>query len=241
MKLTYIIVDDEPIAHRVIEGYCKDLAFMQKEANCYDALQALDILRDSQPDIIFLDMYMPKLRGFDFLRTLDNPPQIIVTSAHKEFALEGFELNVCDYLLKPFPFERFLKAVNKAVNILSEKSPAQEDHLAATMTGKAGKETLFLKGEKKYHQVTIADILFVEAKGNYCELTASGKVILTPEKISSLIKTLPSDQFIRIHKSFIVGTAHISEIEGNMVRIAEKTLPIGRVYRKNIDALLKRE
>jgi len=238
MKISYIIVDDEPIAHRVIEGYCKDLSFMQKKANCYDALQALDVLRDMQPDIIFLDMHMPKLRGFDFLRTLDNPPQVIVTSAHKEFALEGFELNVCDYLLKPFPFERFLKAVNKAVNVISEKSTSDEDHLAATMTGKSGKETLFLKGEKKYHQITIADILFVEAKGNYCELTTQDKVILTPEKISNLIKTLPAKQFIRIHKSFIAGISHISEIEGNMVRIAGKTLPIGRVYRKNVDALL---
>ncbi|MGH1365940.1 MAG: LytR/AlgR family response regulator transcription factor [Calditrichia bacterium] len=239
MNISYIIVDDEPIAHRVIETYCKDLAFMNLQANCYDALQALDFLRDNQPDIIFLDMNMPKLRGFDFLRTLDNPPQVIVTSAHKEFALEGFELSVCDYLLKPFGFERFLKAVNKAINTFSAKAPEGTTHVAATMTGKSGKESLFLKGEKKYHQVAIADILFVEAKGNYCELTLPKKVILTPEKISVLAKTLPSSKFMRVHKSFIAGITHIEEIEGNMIHIGKATLPIGRVYRKNVDELLK--
>ena len=114
MNISYIIIDDEPLAHDIIEEYCKDLEFMYLKENCYDALQAMNFLNKEKVDLIFLDLNMPKLKGFDFLRTLENPPKVIVTSAYKEYALEGFDLNVCDYLLKPYSFKRFLKAVNKA-------------------------------------------------------------------------------------------------------------------------------
>ena len=169
MNVRYIIVDDEPIAHRVIEEYCKDLSFMQLKANCYDALQALSCLNKQKVDLIFLDINMPKLKGFDFLRTIEKPPQVIVTSAYQEYALEGFELSVCDYLLKPFSFERFLKAVNRAVDHLSGQ---RED---SKVTRTLGDNRLFIKGEKKYHQVKLEDIIyigellddFLEAGSNY--------------------------------------------------------------------------
>lgn len=233
MNLRYIIVDDEPIAHRVIEEYCKDLSFMQLQINCYDALQALSFLKTHKVDLIFLDINMPKLKGFDFLRTLDHPPQVIVTSAYQEYALEGFELNVCDYLLKPFSFERFLKAVNKAMDLL----PATVGKVPiATKSTDMG--SLFIKGEKKYHQVMLDDILYIEACGNYSTVSLTQDEIITPEKISDLEKMLASENFIRVHKSFIVSTSKIKEIEGNLIRLGKKSVPIGRVYKMNVDKFL---
>ncbi len=234
MTITYIIVDDEPIAHKVIENYCKDLPFMQLQANCYDAIQALSFLNKQKVDVIFLDINMPKLKGFDFLRTIDNPPQIIVTSAYQEYALEGFELNICDYLLKPFGFERFLKAVNKAVDTISQKKEAP---VVVSQTPES--DSLFIKGEKKYHHVKLNEISYIEAYGNYSIIHLANTRIITPEKISDLETMLAAENFIRIHKSFIVSVAGIKEIEGNQVKLANKTLPVGRVYKLNVGRLLK--
>jgi DNA-binding LytR/AlgR family response regulator len=236
MRIRYLIVDDEPIAHRVIEEYCKDLSFMRLEANCYDALSALTFLNDHKVDLIFLDINMPKLRGFDLLRTIAHPPQVIVTSAYQEYALEGFELSVCDYLLKPFSFERFLKAVNKAMDSLT---PTPETRPLATKTSSGG--SLFIKGEKKYHQVRLDDIIYIEACGNYSTVFLKRSEIITPEKISSLEKMLVSGNFIRVHRSFIVSASKIQEIEGNQIRLGKKTVPIGRVYKMNVDKFLREQ
>ncbi len=225
MKVQYIIVDDEPIAHRVIEKYAKDLSFLQLKTNCYDALQALNYLNQNQVDLMFLDINMPELKGFDFLRTLERPPQVIVTSAYQEYALEGFELSVCDYLLKPFSFERFLKAVNKASDALAvtrEKQPAKKEV--------SSPDALFLKGEKKLQQVLLDDILYVEASGNNSLVFLTNSQIQTSEKISDLERLL-GETFIRIHKSFVVAADKITAIEGNRVLLGKKALPIGRVYR----------
>jgi DNA-binding LytR/AlgR family response regulator len=234
MNIQYIIVDDEPIAHRVIEKYCKDLPYMHLKANCYDALQALDFLNREKVDIIFLDINMPKLKGFDFLRTIDNPPQVIVTSAYKEYALEGFELNICDYLLKPFGFERFIKALNKAIGSLSTSK--EKSTIVAQNTND---ETIFIKGEKKYHQVRLDDILYIEACGNYSNIFLRNEQIITQVKISDFEKMLGTEKFVRVHKSFIVSVSKIKVIEGNQIRLGVKNIPIGRVYKINVDRLLK--
>lgn len=234
MNIKYIIVDDEPIAHKVIEKYCEDLPFMTLQTNCYDALQALSFLRGQKTDIMFLDINMPKLKGFDFLRTIDQPPQVIVTSAYQEYALEGFELSVCDYLLKPFSFERFLKAVNKAMDVLSR--PAGSAPVVAENTDSG---SIFIKGEKKHHHVKLSEIIYVEACGNYSTIFLPNERIITPEKISALEMILAPENFIRIHKSFIVSVKMIREVEGNQIRLENKTLPIGRVYKMNVDRLLK--
>ena len=236
MNIRYIIVDDEPIAHRVLEKYCKDLSFMQLQVNCYDALQALNFLNSHKVDLIFLDINMPKLKGFDFLRTIDHPPQVIVTSAYQEYALEGFELSVCDYLLKPFSFERFLKAVNKAMDALST-APAK--YPVATKSTDTG--SLFIKGEKKYHQVRLDDIIYIEACGNYSTVFLRGSEIITPEKISDLEKMLVSQNFMRVHKSYIVSTSKIKEIEGNQIRLGKRSVPIGRVYKMNVDKFVREQ
>jgi len=223
--LRYLIVDDEPIAHQIIESMCRDLPFMSLQGNCYDAFQALEILNQAPVDLIFLDIRMPKLAGFDFLRTLELPPQIIVISAHEAYALEGYDLHICDYLLKPFTFERFLRAVNKARAAVS------------VARGEPG-ATLFLKDGKKHHQVRLRDILYVEACGNYCLIHQENGKLITQEKISSLAEQLPVD-FTRVHKSFIVAVQKIDAIEGDEIHLGSRRIPIGRVYRPNIQKLLK--
>ncbi len=237
----YLIVDDEPIAHRIIERYCNDLPHLEKAGDCYDALEAMQFLSTEPVDLMFLDINMPKLKGFDFLKTLANPPKVIVTTAYKEFALEGYELNVSDYLLKPFSFERFVKAVNKAVSIETPTAvPTLSQSVAPAVTpALAGKQRLFLKGDKKHHQVAFADILFVEAFGNYAKVYLENEMIVTHEKLSTFEQLLPSDEFIRVHKSFVISVDRINLIEGNRIKINDHEIPIGQVYKMNVNRLFE--
>jgi len=235
--MNYLIVDDEPIAHRIIEGYCQNLPYMKLTGNCYDALQAFELLNKQTVDLIFLDINMPKIKGFEFLRTLATPPAVIVTSAYQEFALEGYELNITDYLLKPFSMERFMKAVNKLNTAISEK---QNTVIPQAYIQDETNKRIFLKGDKKHYQVAIDDILFVEAYGNYVKLTLPEETIITHEKISSFESILPMNQFIRVHKSFIVAVDKIRQVEGNRIFITKHVVPIGQVYRMNVNKLLGR-
>ncbi|MCE7994228.1 MAG: response regulator transcription factor [Roseivirga sp.] len=237
----YLIVDDEPIAHRIIERYCNDLPHLEHAGDCYDALEAMQFLSKESVDLMFLDINMPKLKGFDFLKTLANPPKVIVTTAYKEFALEGYELNVSDYLLKPFSFERFVKAINKAVGLgASAPTPIpQVAPVALHPPAPAGKQRLFLKGDKKHHQVAFSDILFVEAFGNYAKVYLENEMIVTHEKLSTFEQLLPSQEFIRVHKSFIISVERINLIEGNRIKINDHEIPIGQVYKMNVNRLFE--
>ena len=164
----YLIVDDEPIAHRIIEKYCDNLPHLDKKGNCYNAFEAMQFLNENEVKLLFLDINMPKLSGFDFLKTMSNPPKIIVTTAYKEFALEGYELNISDYLLKPFSFERFVKAINKTI---ANTTVTQESISKTVITkGKTESKSFFLKGDKKYHQVHIKSILFYSSSDCNSEL-----------------------------------------------------------------------
>lgn len=231
--ITYLIVDDESIAHDIISGYCDMLPNMQLMKNCYDAIEALEYLNEHKVDLIFLDLNMPKLKGFEFLRTLPSPPKIIVTTAYKEYALEGYELNIVDYLLKPFGFERFLTAVNKAFNSTSVQKSA------VSHEGNNIRKTIFLKSDKKYVQVEIDSILYAEAAGNYVKITTLDAVVLIREKISDLIKMLDSDDLMQVHKSFIVSKKHIKSIEGNRIVVGEYNVPIGKTYKSIVNQLLR--
>ncbi len=230
--IKYIIVDDEPIAHDIIIGYCDLLPNMQLMTQCYNALEALDYLRETSVDLIFLDLNMPKLKGFDFLRTLPQVPKVIVTTAHQEFAIEGYELNITDYLLKPFSFERFLKAVNKA--IYTKSNTQFTHHRKENETA----ESLFLYSDKKYIQVQINTILFVEAAGNYSKIVFNDRHILIREKISEVLNLLSGISFIQVHKSFVVAKQHINAIEGNQITIDNYTIPIGKMYKANVNKIL---
>jgi DNA-binding LytR/AlgR family response regulator len=229
--IKYIIVDDEPLAHEIIEGFCNILPHLQLEKHCYDALEAMQFLNNNSIDIMFLDLNMPKLKGFDFLRTLSNPPKVIVTTAHKEFALDGYELNISDYLLKPFSFERLLKAVNKAIGANNQKPSSP------TPTTQSENTRFFVKGDKKYHQINSEEILFIEAYGNYTKVFLKEEMIVSHENISYYESLLHSVNFLRVHKSFIIALEKIKLIEGNRIFIYDHQIPIGQTYKSKVNKL----
>lgn len=232
--IKYIIVDDEHMAHEIIKEYCDQLQTLALQKHCYDALEALQYLNTNKVDLIFLDLNMPKLKGFDFLKTLLDPPKVIVTTAYSEFALEGYELNVVDYLLKPFSFERFLKAVNKAIG-----SPAQPEKIKSLGGDRGeGLKRIFLRGDKKYHQVAIDEIRYIEAFGNYTRVVTGSEIITTREKFSTLLESLLEHHFLQVHKSFAVAQKSIESIEGNQIMIGNSKIPIGKLYKLNVDKLL---
>ncbi|MFT4576681.1 MAG: DNA-binding LytR/AlgR family response regulator [Polaribacter sp.] len=230
--IKYLIIDDEYIAHDIIKGYCDLLPNMQLMKNCYDAIEAIEYLNNNTVDLIFLDLNMPKLKGFEFLKTLRFPPKVIVTTAYSEFALEGYELNVSDYLLKPFSFERFLKAINKTVSATSKTTTAivhQKDTVS---------KSIFLRSNNKYIQVAIDTIQYIEAAGNYTKVITINETITIREKVSDVLELLNDIGFIQVHKSFAVSKKHIKSIEGNRIFISENIIPIGKTYKANIIQLL---
>lgn len=235
MTIRYIIVDDEHIAHGIIENYCSMLPRMRLMQNCYDAIEAIEYLNTNAVDLIFLDLNMPKLKGFEFLKTLSHPPKVIVTTAYKEYALEGYELNIVDYLLKPFSFERFLKAVNKAFDNSAKISTAISTNQSNDVEQV---KRIFLRSNKKHIQVILDDILYVEASGNYTKIVLKEESITIREKITALMELLPDDNFVRVHRSFVVASKHIKSIEGNQIYIASEVIPIGKLYKHKIDNIL---
>lgn len=230
--IKYLIIDDEYIAHDIIKGYCDMLPNMKLMKSCYDGLEAFEYLNKSEVDLIFLDLNMPKLKGFDFLKTLKNPPKVIVTTAYKEFALEGYELNVSDYLLKPFSFERFLKAINKALSSYVPQASVSPQNNTVS-------KRVFVRSNKKYIQIAIDNILFIEASGNYTKVVTIDETIIIREKISTVLGLLPKEDFVQVHKSFAVAPKHINSIEGNRIFIKEYIVPVGKFFKSNVIQLLR--
>ncbi len=220
-----LIIDDEPLAHDVILTYVKDVDYINIVGQFHLATDALSFLRTETVDLIFLDINMPKLKGLDFLRTLTNPPIVIITSAYEEYALESFELKVCDYLLKPFRFSRFLKATQTALELFELKNQPPNLELEHT-------QQIFIKSDKKLIQIDLSAIYHVESYGNYVKIWLENEYILTPRTLSSFEAQLPKTDFFRIHKSFIINKKHIDFVEGNMVTLKnETTLTIGKSQR----------
>lgn len=232
--IKYLIIDDEHIAHDIIKGYCKMLPNLEFIADCYDAIEAIDYLNKHDVDLIFLDLNMPKLKGFDFLKTLASPPKVIVTTAYSEFAIEGYELNVIDYLLKPFGFERFLSAINKVTS--SHNGTIKKE---SKVNLKPEAKYVFLKQNNSHIQVDLDSILFVEASGNYTKVVTTKDTITIREKVSDTIQLLSEKDFLQVHKSFAVAKKHIHRIEGNRIYIQDHIVPIGKMYKTNINRLYK--
>jgi len=229
--LNYIIIDDEPLAHEIIEEFCSMLPHLQLKKNCYNAMEAMQFLNENTIDFMFLDINMPKLRGLDFLKTLSKPPKTIITTAYKEHALEGFELNVVDYILKPFSFDRLVKAVNKVSETQATKTIIKE------VSNDTNATRFFVKGDKKHHQIDLNDLLYIEAYGNYTKLFLNDEMIVSHEKISHYESILTDGDFLRVHKSFIVAINKIKFIEGNRILINEHKIPIGQTYKSNVNNL----
>ena len=231
--IKYIIVDDETASHDNIKDYASNLTYLSFQKSCYNAFEALEYLNKHSIDLIFLDINMPKLSGLEFLKTLSNPPKIIITTAYEEFALEGYELNIDDYLLKPFNFSRFVKSVSKVSDALTNKSISIQN----SETTEDAK--IFIKEDKKYYQIKLKDILFIEAYGNYVKINMVDRIIVSHQTLTSFTHNLPESQFIRVHKSFIISIDKIELIEGNRIHIKDHKIPIGKMYKLNINRLIK--
>jgi len=238
-EICFMVIDDEPIAHRIIEEYCTNLPHFKLVNHSYNALEAMQFLATNNVDLMFLDINMPKLSGFDFLKTLTIKPQVIVTTAYQEFALEGFELNVSDYLLKPFSFERFLKAANKIT--AESKLPLKDQQTISNDSSNADdlNQRIFIKGDKAHHQISLNNILYIEACGNYCLVYCRDGKIVTHQKISQFENELPSSLFMRVHKSFIVAKNKINSVSSAQLQISEAKIPIGQTYKKAITEFIK--
>ncbi|WP_396147816.1 LytR/AlgR family response regulator transcription factor [Flavobacterium sp.] len=236
MKFNCIVVDDEPIAQQILENYISQIEALHLVGKCSNAFEALNILHCEKIDVLFLDVKMPSLSGLDMLKTLQNPPRVILTTAFSEFGVESYEYGISDYLLKPIAFERFLKAVNK---ILIRKN---EELSTERIENKAEMEStfIFFKADKKIHKYYFADILFIEGSGNYVKInTQNEKPLMVLDKLTELQEKLPTKQFIRIHKSFIVNISHIQKIDGNMINIKDKVIPISATFKPNLEELIK--
>lgn len=232
MLLKVLIIDDEPLAHKVIEQYAAEVDFIEIVGNCYLATEALTFLKHQSVDLLFLDINMPKLKGLDFLRILQTPPIVIITSAYEEYALESFELDVCDYLLKPFRFDRFLKAANKAFILLQKDNRLSIATSSAIEPTKSEEAQLFIKADKRYFNLQISDIFYLESYGNYVKVWLENEFHLTPTTLSALGKALPDKDFFKIHKSFIINVKKIDYMEGNFVVLKNnKQISIGKNQR----------
>ncbi len=223
--MNYLIIDDEPIAHTIIEDYAASLNDLTLAGNCYNAIEAMTFLQKEKVDLIFLDIEMPKLKGLDFLRMLTDPPLIVITSAYSEFAVDSYELEVCDYLLKPFSFERFLKAYTKVVK------HAENSSKKSTTVAEATNTSIFLKGDKETHHVQLDTITYLESYGSYVKVYLENNMLLIHESISYFEAQLPADKFIRVHRSFMVSIKSIKSIAGNQIKIEGSVIPIGQSYK----------
>ena len=221
MSINCIIVDDEPSSQIVIKTFANDVGFLNVVEICNNALEANSVLnKRNDIHLIFLDINMPKLSGLDFYKSLKNPPDVIFTTAYSQYALEGFEVSAIDYLLKPFSFERFLKAVNKVI--------AKKDNLNSTQ-----EEHLIIKANKVIHKIVVQDILFIEAFGDYVKVHLNEKVIVTNSTFTNILKQLPQ-QFVRCHKSYAINLKKMNSLAGNVISIENKSVPVGQKFKPNL-------
>lgn len=234
-KLQCMVIDDEPFARKGLEGYIARIDFLTLQASCENALQLNALLKEQQPHLLFLDIEMPYLTGIDFLRQLAEPPMVIVTTAYKEYAIEGFTLDVTDYLLKPISFDRFLQACNKAYDRFASRQN----------TGTPG-DHLFVKADGMLQKIFIRDILFVEAMENYVALYLPGKKLVTQLPLKTFVERLPARDFVQPHKSYLVAIDKIDAIDGNLLHIGQFQVPISKYEKEQLlerivqDKLLKK-
>lgn len=232
-----LIIDDEPIAIRVIKNHLSAFADFAVVAECSNALEAMSVLTKENIDLMFCDIQMPQITGVDFVRTLSHPPKVIFTTAYRDYAIEAFELNVIDYLLKPISFERFTKAINNFLELESMKNGQVQKN---DSDKNPSKEFIFLKADKKHYKVDLCDIFYFESLGDYVIVFTSEKKIVTKEKISTLAETLPKNQFLQIHRSYIVSIPKIESVGPGFVEVYKKKLPVGRSFKPEISELLNK-
>src|SRR4051794_21739174 len=231
-----LVVEDEPIAAEILEDYISQVPFLQWIATCNDAIHALEIIQKERIDLIFLDIHLPKLKGLDFIKTLNNSPKIIITTAYQEYALQGYELNVVDYLLKPIEFSRFIMAVNKL------KKQRDNDALISPITTSTEQRAfLFFNVGKKKVKVFLDEILYIESIKEYIRIVSRDKAILTKFQLGEIEDVLKKNNFLRIHRSFVVSKNKIDAFSATDVEINGKQIPIGRSYKELVIAFLEED
>ncbi|MEM6684186.1 MAG: response regulator transcription factor [Bacteroidota bacterium] len=229
MKLQCIIIDDEPSSQKVLEVFIEKVPSLQLIAKCNNATEALATLRN-QPtiDVLFLDINMPNISGLSFYKSLKNAPAVIFTTAYAEYAVAGFEVNAIDYLLKPFSFDRFLTAVNKAFDTLKiDNTPTEE--------------VIYVKENKTLHKVVLKDILYIEALGDYVKIHTENTTIITNSTFSNMLQQLPQLYFVRVHKSFAIHLQKLNSVSGNQILLNNVKIPIGQTYKADFMKLLLNE
>lgn len=220
MIIDCIIIEDEPLAMERTKGYVQKIPYLNLIGEFNDGLNALGFMKSNQVDLIFLDIEMDDLTGIELLKALENPPKVIITSAYESYALQGYELDVTDYLLKPYSFERFLLAIEKTSNYFQNRAINDKDYL-------------FVKTEYRMEKISFVDILFIEGMGDYRNVQTPGKKILTLQTFGELEKHLPKDKFCRVHKSYVVSIAKIEFVERNSIKIGNKRIPISETYKRD--------
>jgi len=223
-----IVVDDEPMARDVLRRYIEKIPTLLLTGECSNAIDALVFLQNNKVDLIFLDIRMPELLGTEFVKSLRNPPKIIFTTAFKEYALDGYELDVIDYLLKPIRFERFLKSVNKA---FPKKDETQNNGSANER--KSGTDFIYLRVDRKLMKIILSEILYIESAKDYVKVFAKDKCYITRQTISSVEAMLSGKEFMRIHRSYIIAVDKIKSLTNDLVEIGNTELPIGKFYKNN--------
>ena len=228
-KIKCIVIEDEPFAVKVLSDYILQVPFLELQGTFKNAMLAIEYLRDNTTELIFLDIHLPKLKGMAFLKTLSHPPSVIITTAYHQYAVEGFDLNVTDYLLKPFSFERFLVAVNKVKTAQSEIQKSNE--------GEEKKDFIFLNVQKKKVKILFSEIVYIESQREYIKIITTKKEYISKMSTHEIEGLLPANLFKRIHRSFIVSITKIESYTAEMVEVNGVSIPIGRDYRGVIEKL----
>jgi two-component system LytT family response regulator len=232
MKIKCVIVDDEPLAIQLLQKHIAQLDFFEVTATCNNAIKALEILNRQSVDLLFMDIKMPQLSGLELLKTLRNPPKTILTTAYREFALDGFDLGVIDYLLKPITFDRFFKAIERYLHTSNYTTPE--------LLSSSEKQFIYLKSGYKYFKVDTRDILYAESLKDYVIVHTKEKTITSKYKISDLEKELDGKGFIRIHRSYIVNLQHITAFTANDIEIGKLELPVGDSYKAYVNKAIQK-
>lgn len=225
MKLNCIIVDDEPLSQDVLEDFVNACPELNLVGICNNALEAGELLKSESIDLLFLDVNMPKLSGIGFVKSLKEPPLFILVTAYPEFAIEGFEVDAVDYLLKPVPFDRFRTAVNRALERFISKTDSVSH--------------IFLRANKKDYRINYNEIVYLEAQGDYVRFILEGHTLMVHGTMKEFLEKLPSQQFIRVHKSYAISLNKVVYLEGNQVKLGEYKVPVSLSFRENLMARLK--
>lgn len=240
MTIRCAIIDDEYLARKYIKDYVHKVPSLELIGDYNSPLKAMEKLQEGAIDLLFLDIQMPDISGLDFLRSLDHKPYVILTTAYEEYALEGYELEVSDYLLKPFSFDRFLKAVNKVNKSMQERQPQSEAQTRQPTQTDFKDKYIIIRADRKLYKINYEDLIYIEGQRAYVTFYSENKKRITAlASLKELEEKLPPDQFIRIHKSYIVSIKKIDALEGNQLEVSGEKLPVGKNYRQELAKLFE--